>query len=216
MTLNSITKNGLILTGFALVTTGLIAITFDETKPLIDEQRAQQKLTTLNEVIPPSLYNNQLYMDCITVSAPTLGDEPKSVYRARMDGADMAVAIEFTAPDGYSGDIDLLAGIDANGDVLGVRALYHQETPGLGDKIEMSVSDWMLSFNGKSYNEDKAKRWQVKKDGGQFDQFTGATITPRAVVASVANALAYFNANEAMLFNTPTNCQASAQTGGQD
>lgn len=215
MALNSMTKNGLILAGFALVTTGLIAITFDGTKQRIAEQRAQKKLATLNEVVPPELYNNQLYMDCITLDAPALGDEAKSVYRARLDGADTALAIEFTAPDGYSGDIALIAGVSVNGEVLGVRVLTHQETPGLGDKIEMSVSDWMLSFNGKSYNEDQAKRWQVKKDGGQFDQFTGATITPRAVVGSLARTLAYVKANQSMLFNTPTNCQATAQTGGQ-
>ena len=113
MPLNSITKNGLILTGFALVTTGLIAITFDGTKQRIDEQRAKKKLATLNEVVPPALYDNQLYMDCITIDASALGDEPKSVYRARQDGNDAALAVEFTAPDGYSGDIDLIVGVNA-------------------------------------------------------------------------------------------------------
>ena len=215
MPLNSITKNGLILTGFALMTTALIAITFDGTKQRIDKQRAKKKLATLNEVVPPALYDNQLYLDCITIDASALGDEPKSVYRARQNGDDAALAMEFTAPDGYSGNIDLIAGVAINGEVLGVRVLSHQETPGLGDKIEMSVSDWMLSFNGKSYDEDQAKRWQVKKDGGQFDQFTGATITPRAVVGSVARTLAYVEANQHQLFNTPSNCQAAAQTGGQ-
>ncbi|GGF72082.1 electron transport complex subunit RsxG [Alteromonas lipolytica] len=216
MPLNSITKNGLILAGFALVTTGLIALTFDGTKAKIDEQRAKKKLATLNEVIPPALYNNQLYLDCTMVKDPALGKEPKAVYRARMDGQDVALAIEFTAPDGYSGDIHLIAGVRTNGEVLGVRALEHKETPGLGDKIEMNVSNWMLSFNGKSYDEDKAKQWQVKKDGGQFDQFTGATITPRAVVGSVARTLRYLSANQQQLFNQSTDCQAGALSEGQN
>lgn len=215
MPMNSISKNGLVLAGFALVTTGLIALTFDGTRQRIDEQRAKKKLATLNEVVPPALYNNALYLDCTTVEDPALGDEPKSVYRARLDGNDVALAIEFTAPDGYSGDIDLIAGVNIKGEILGVRALEHQETPGLGDKIEMSVSRWMTSFNGKSYDEDNAKRWQVKKDGGQFDQFTGATITPRAVVGSVARTLAYLNTHQQALFDSPSNCPASGESGGQ-
>ncbi|MDC8831618.1 electron transport complex subunit RsxG [Alteromonas gilva] len=210
MPLSSIGKNGLILAAFAVVTTGLIALTYDGTKHKIDAQRAAKKLSTLNQVIPPDYYNNRLFMDCIEVNASALGRESKSVYRARQDGSDKALAVEFTAPDGYSGNIDLILGVSSDGEVLGVRVLEHAETPGLGDKIEMSVSDWMLSFNGKSYSQENAKRWRVKKDGGQFDQFTGATITPRAVVSSVARALAYINDNQSALFNQPANCQVSA------
>ncbi|NVK55962.1 MAG: electron transport complex subunit RsxG [Alteromonadaceae bacterium] len=215
MPLSSIGKNGLILAGFAIVTTGLIALTFDGTKDKIDAQRAAKKLATLNQVVPPEYYNNQLFMDCIEISATALGQETKSVYRARQDGADTALAVEFTAPDGYSGNIDLILGVSSGGEVLGVRVLEHAETPGLGDKIEMGVSDWMLSFNGKTYSEEDAKQWKVKKDGGQFDQFTGATITPRAVVNSVARALAYINDNQQQLFNQPANCQVSANSEQQ-
>lgn len=215
MPLSSIAKNGLVLAGFALVTTGLIAVTYDGTKQKIAQQRAAKKLATLNEVIPPTLYNNVLYMDCTIINDPALGREAKSVYRARMDGENAALAIEFTAPDGYSGDIDLIAGVNATGEVLGVRALQHSETPGLGDKIEMSVSNWMLSFNGKSYSEENAKSWQVKKDGGQFDQFTGATITPRAVVGSVTKALAYINTNQQALFDQASNCPTGPDDTGQ-
>ena len=109
-----------------------------------------------------------------------------------------------TAPDGYNGDIRLLAGIAASGKIFGVRIISHRETPGLGDPIDIDKSDWILGFNQSSSKEPDANGWAVKKDGGRFDQFTGATISPRAVVSAVHNALLYFEANRQILFDTPT------------
>ncbi|SHG01777.1 electron transport complex protein RnfG [Marisediminitalea aggregata] len=209
---NSIIKNGALLALFAVVTTALIAFTFAGTEQKIAEQRAKRLLTTLNEVVPPTLYNNQLALDCLQIDDAALGRGSHAIYRARLDGENQALAAEFTAPDGYSGNIHLILGVNTQGEVLGVRALDHAETPGLGDKIEMAVSDWMLSFNGKVYKAEDAKRWQVKKDGGQFDQFTGATITPRAVVGAVAKTLAYLNQQQATLFSQPANCPAPAES----
>jgi electron transport complex protein RnfG len=108
-----------------------------------------------------------------------------------------------TAPDGYNGDIRLLAGIDAGGTVLGVRVVSHRETPGLGDPIEVDKSDWILGFANKSLRNPETGGWAVKRDGGQFDQFTGATISPRAVVRTIHNTLLYFETNRQMLFETP-------------
>lgn len=107
------------------------------------------------------------------------------IYIAKKADKTTAYAIQGTAPDGYSGNIVLLMGIEPDGKVLGVRTLQHAETPGLGDKIETRISDWILSFAGKVFSLENEAAWAVKKDGGQFDQFTGATITPRAVVNNV-------------------------------
>jgi electron transport complex protein RnfG len=121
-----------------------------------------------------------------------------------MDGKPVAVMMIVTAPDGYNGDIRLLAGIAASGTIFGVRIISHRETPGLGDPIDIEKSDWILGFNNKSLQNPDSDGWAVRKDGGQFDQFTGATISPRAVVRTVHSTLRYFEANRQMLFDTPT------------
>jgi electron transport complex protein RnfG len=109
--------------------------------------------------------------------------------------------IETIAPNGYSGNIYILVGVLPNGHISGVRVLKHRETPGLGDKIELRKADWILSFNGKNLTEDNAERWAVKRDRGEFDQFTGATITPRAVVGAVRNTLHFVNQQGAALYD---------------
>ncbi|MBU2978085.1 electron transport complex subunit RsxG [Alteromonas sp. C1M14] len=205
--MNSILKNGVMLGIFALITTALIAITFFGTQDKIKEQQQKRLLSVLNEVVPETLYNNSLYQDCTEVIDPLLGnDRVHHVYRARMDNVPTALALETTAPDGYSGNIELVVGVDDSMRVLGVRSVDHKETPGLGDKIERSVSDWITSFNGIIFSDDTLSAWRVKKDGGQFDQFTGATITPRAVVKAVKNTLLYVEANKESLFAQPTHC----------
>ena len=115
----------------------------------------------------------------------------------------VAVLMIVTASGGYNGDIRLLIGIDTDGRVLGVRVISHRETPGLGDPIELEKSDWILGFNQKSLRQPEPPGWAVKKDGGQFDQFTGATISPRAVVKAVHNTLKYFAENQQSLFELP-------------
>ena len=127
----------------------------------------------------------------------------KSIYVARQDGTAIAVILPVTAPDGYSGDIDLIVGINGDGSVAGVRTLAHRETPGLGDKVDLKKSDWILSFDGRSLSDPPPARWKVKKDRGAFDQFTGATITPRAVTAAVRRSLEYFHAHRAQLLAAP-------------
>ncbi len=200
-------KNGLILGIFALVTTGLIVATFLYTKDTIAQAKQVQLLSILNELVPESSHTNALDTDCIVVEASSLlGNKRQRVFRARNDDEDYAVIIETTAPDGYSGDIDIVVAIDYQSTVLGARVLSHKETPGLGDKIDIRVSDWILDFNDVLYNQETADRWRVKKDGGQFDQFTGATITPRAVVNAIANVAEYANTNTNILFDSQSNC----------
>jgi len=208
MIMNYMGKNGAILAGFALVTTSLIAITFAGTKERIQFEQEKQLLSVLNDLVPEQEHTNELHLDCILVNSPThLGsNQGKRVFRARMDKENVAAVIETSAPNGYSGEIKMVVAVSFDGVSLGARVVQHKETPGLGDKIDMRVSDWILSFANVPFSGKDDNRWQVKKDGGQFDQFTGATITPRAVVQAVKSTLIYYNENRHMLFNTASNC----------
>lgn len=207
MVKETLVKNGLMLSAFAIIGTALIALTYNGTAERIAQQQKQKLLSILNEVVPHELHDNELYADCTAVVNSNLGtQEPHTVYRARINGEPVALAIEATAPDGYSGDIALVIGVDTQMNVLGVRVLEHKETPGLGDKIELAISDWITSFTGKHFSVSALPVWQVKKDGGEFDQFTGATITPRAVVSAVKNTLLYVQDNQQNLFSAPNMC----------
>ena len=209
---HTMTKNGLILAIFAIITTGLIALTFFGTKNQIALQQQQKLLSILNAVIDENSYDNNIQLDCALVtSAELLGsNQPQHIYRATKQGQAVAAAIETTAPDGYSGKIQLVVGITSSqagsATVTGVRVLEHKETPGLGDKVDLRISNWVLDFDNQSYSEEIATNWAVKKDGGQFDQFTGATITPRAVVSAVKLSIDYYLANQAAIFNAVNEC----------
>lgn len=194
--------NGGVLGLFALIGTGLLAYTFDNTKTKIAGNEKAQLLKQLSELIPVSRYNNDLYNDRLQITAPTyLGTvEPVTVYRARRNNVPVAAAFQAVAPNGYSGNIYLLMAINYEGTLAGVRVISHKETPGLGDPIELAKSTWIKSFDNKSLLDPPAAAWRVKKDGGVFDQFTGATITPRAVVQAVHKGLEYFSIHKAALF----------------
>lgn len=211
----SIIKNGLILALFAVLTTGLIGATFFGTKDQIDAQEQQKLLTTLDALVPRDTYDNAMQHDCVTVSSREfLGtDETKHIYRATYAQHPVAAVIETTAPNGYSGRIDLVVGVKGQGEVTGVRVLKHKETPGLGDKIDIRISDWILSFDGQTLTDKNQQQWAVKKDGGQFDQFTGATITPRAVVNAVKRTVQYYQAQHTELFNAANACAPVAEQG---
>ncbi|MDN3701371.1 electron transport complex subunit RsxG [Vibrio artabrorum] len=205
--LKTIKKNGLVLAIFACASTGLVAVTDYLTKDKIKQQEQAQLLSILNQVIPLDLHDNQLFSACTLVQAEELGtDQAMPAYIARLNGEPTAIAIEAIAPDGYNGAIKVIVGMKIDGTILGTRVLSHQETPGLGDKIDLRVSDWILSFTGKQVTESNLDHWKVRKDGGDFDQFTGATITPRAVVKSVKQAVQYVNQNNQALLAQPLNC----------
>lgn len=193
--------SALILGLFAVVGTGLVALTEAGTAERIAENERQSLLDNLHQVLPSELHDNDLYNDSIEVIDPLLGSsKPVAVYRARKQGKPIAAIIASIGPTGYAGPIKLLVGIHYDGTVSGVRVLYHKETPGLGDAIEVEKSDWILGFTGLSLINPKESQWKVKKDGGVFDQFTGATITPRLVVNTVLNTLRYYKQNREMLF----------------
>lgn len=191
-----------LLAVFALVGTTLVAFTFDQTHQRILENERETLLRNLHQIISPQEHDNAIFTDTIEVRAPQLlgTREPVTVYRARQEGKPVAVAYTVVAPDGYNGAIKLLVGINFDGTVAGVRVISHHETPGLGDAVEADRSEWIHSFAGKSLDNPDEPGWRVEKDGGVFDQFTGATITPRAVVKAVHKALLYYRQNRDALF----------------
>lgn len=196
MLAQSITKNSLALALFALVTGGILAGTYDATAERIAAAERAAAQAALLEIVPRSRHDNDMLVDAIVVNdqqKQALGLKTnESIHFAFNKGKPVAVIIPAVAPDGYSGDIKLIVGINMDGSVAGVRVLSHKETPGLGDQVDLRKSDWLLSFNGKSFGNPPRESWGVKKDGGAFDQFTGATITPRAVVNRVKQTLDYF------------------------
>ena len=197
------TRSALILGLFALVGGGLVAWIHQLTHPYIEASERAYMLRSLHAVIPPELHDNDIFRDMITVrDAELLGtDKPVPVFRARRNGKPVAVAILSVAPDGYTGPIRLLVGIREDGTLTGVRVLSHKETPGLGDAIDERRSDWILGFKGRSLSNPEPKGWHVQRDGGVFDQFTGATITPRAVVKAVYRTLKYYQRHKERLFS---------------
>ncbi len=189
----SVRRSAIGLGLFAIITGGTIALTQGLTKERIQEQAARAEARALFEIIPEDAHDNDLLRDTVQLPASErLATEgPVTVWVARKQGQPVGYIMPVTAPDGYSGNIRLLVGMDLDGRILGVRVTSHKETPGLGDRIETKKSDWIYSFDGRSLGNPASKEWNVKKNGGAFDQFTGATITPRAVVKAVHRALVY-------------------------
>jgi len=187
---------------FAVIGSGLVAFTFDSTAERIADNQRKALLKSLNELVPSDRYDNDIFSDTLYVhSSELLGtDEPVPVYRARKKGWPVAAVLAAVAPGGYNGAIRLLVAVNLDGSLAGVRVVQHRETPGLGDAVETERSDWILGFKGKSLTDPAKHRWKVKRDGGIFDQFTGATITPRAVVKAVHKALLYFQLHAHSLF----------------
>lgn len=213
----AIIKHGWLLGAFALVTSGLIALTHTLTKARIAEQEQAKLLSTLNKIIPETGYNNALSNDCIVISDPLLSQrKPMQLYRARLNDKPFALAAEVVSPEGYNGNIKMLVAVLENKTLGGVRVLSHKETPGLGDKIEERISDWITQFNGLPASHVHENVWAVKKDGGQYDQFTGATITPRAVLNGTQNAVTYLQASWSQAFqDTDKNGEAYPVCGAK-
>lgn len=185
-----------ILGVFCLGFGAVLAVTHVATEDPIHQRADEDKRASLDQVIPAGLHDNNPLSDAITVPGPH--DKPVTVFRATLDRKVTALAYEIDG-SGYAGEVKLMLGVAADGKVLGVRALAHKETPGLGDKIEPAKSDWITRFTGKSLGDPPADKWKVKKDGGVFDQFSGATITPRGVVGAIRGGLEFFAANKAKL-----------------
>ena len=177
---------------FGVVGTGLVAFTYEMTKDQIAENERLALLRSLQALVPAESVNNDMPNDTIVVDdKEMLGTHVTTVYRGRKDGDPVAAVFTSIAPDGYSGKIKLLVAVRVDGTLGGVRVIAHKETPGLGDKIEIEKDDWIFDFDNKSLGNPAMDKWAVKKEGGIFDQFTGATITPRAIVNAVKRTLIY-------------------------
>lgn len=199
----SISLNSIILGAFAVLTAGILAFIYSSTAERIAEQERQAAQKALLEIIPRAQHDNDLLASRWSIPnalKSQLGlKNPSDIHIATRNNTIIGMIIPALAPDGYSGDIKILVGIYMDGSVSGVRVLSHKETPGLGDKADIKKSDWILSFDGKSLDTPIIEKWEVKKDGGEFDQFTGATITPRAIVKRVRKTLEFFKQHKDLI-----------------
>jgi len=200
MSQKNMLTHGVILGIFCLGFGALLAVTNSVTVDDIAARAMEDRQNSLSQVIPDTIHDNNVVTNTLTMKND-LGKEI-TVYRATKDGKVTGVAYEIFGT-GYAGEIKLMLGLAADGKVLGVRVLAHKETPGLGDKIEVKKTDWITRFDGLSLGNPPIEKWKVKKDGGQFDQFAGATITPRGVVKAIREGLQFFDAHKAeMLADT--------------
>lgn len=205
----------LVLSAFSVSGVALVAVTHHLMDGRIAENQRQAMQSKLEAIIPEGRFDNDPLEDQIQVSArELLGADRTRVHRARQGEEAVAVVLDPVVPDGYAGPIQLLVSVLRDGTVGGVRVLFHHETPGLGDKIEERKSDWVLGFEGKSLSNPTPEGWAVKRDGGEFDQFTGATITPRAIVNAVKNTLIYVQQQGDTLFAPIDEAPAIAKGAG--
>jgi len=212
-------RGALMLIILAMLAAALLSAVDRFTAPRIADNIAAERLKGLRAVLPSGSYDNEPHLDIRMVQHPELlgSDEPLPVYRARRGDQPVAAVLTVIAPNGFSGHILLLVAVDVAGMVTGVRVIEHRETPGLGDRIEAGKSDWMLGFRGLQSapllaNNPLTEAWVLKRDGGSFDQITGATVTSRAVINAVRNAVIYFAAHRQELFQPASNEQPEPQS----
>ena len=195
-------RTAAIMLAFAFIGTLLLASVFDVTRAPIEASEKAARLSLFKEILPAENYDNDLLASQVTIAPNALlGNRlPTIANVAKQQQQTAGVILEAIAHDGYSGDIKLLIAIRADGSISGVRVLAHKETPGLGDYIDIAHGNWIKLFDNESLEKTAAAQWQVKKDGGQYDYMVGATITPRAVVKAVKQALQFYQQNKQTLF----------------
>ena len=211
-------RTAAIMLAFTLVFTAMMAGTYKATEPLLAASALAEKLRLIGEVLPPDLYDNDLMADAITLPPQKdlrLDDETR-LWRARKSGAPVALVLEAAALDGYSGRIGLIAAVGADGRLIAVRVIAHKETPGLGDYIDPKkdrnkTRPWVTQFSNLGFDSVPRNKWRVKKDGGHFDQMSGATISARAVTNASGRALAWTLENRDKLFALPANSRFDEQ-----
>ena len=189
------------MTLFGLIFSAFLGYFFETTSPIIQKSEAEAKRKLLLELVSNEVYDNDIEKDFIEIQPNILlkNKKPTQLYLVKNNNLNKAVILEVRAPDGYSGDIFLLVAINKNAEIINTRVIKHQETPGLGDYIDKEKTNWIDIFQSKSFKTTQEKKWAVKKDQGEFDYMTGATITPRAVIKALYNALKYFEQNKKML-----------------
>ena len=193
-----------LLAAFGVAGAGLVALTYQSTAARIAANEREALLDQIGRIVPADRIDNDPLTDVVAVQDPAmLGARRTTVYRGRLAGAPAAAVFSPVEAKGYAGPIRLIVAVLADGSLGGVRVLSQHETPGLGDKIEEHKSDWVHSFDGRSLTDPDERRWKVKRDGGVFDQFTGATVTPRSVVFAVKQTLHYARDHWDELFAAP-------------
>lgn len=200
-------RAGLILATLAAICTAAVAVTHRLTAERIDRNEQAWLEQSLEPALADLFYDNDLSESVKVIEPPhgLPGDDPVTVYRVFNEQTPVAALFVVTARGGFSGPIQLLVGIDVDGAISGVRVLEHQETPGLGDLIEAAKSDWIHQFRGRSLGNPPAENWAIERDGGEFDQLTGASITPRAVIKAIRQTLIYFDEHRDAVFESSAN-----------
>ncbi len=198
----SVIKTGVTLAAIAAVCTALVAVTYQ----LTSERIAANEKALLEQSLQPALggisFDGSVSESRIVLQPPheLPGNEPAIIYRVFAEKQPVAALIAVTARDGFSGPIRILVGVEFDGKISGVRILQHRETPGLGDKIEPAHSDWIFQFDERSIGDPVTTQWAIKSDGGEFDQLTGASVTPRAIIKAIRDTLLYFDAHRDEIF----------------
>ena len=197
------------LAAIAAICTALVATTWAVTKQRIANNEQAFLERSLAPVLADLAFDGGIGDSPLTIPAPhdLPGAGDATVYRVHADGRPVAALFVVTAPGGYSGPIRLLVGVEAGGSLTGIHVLEHRETPGLGDLVETDKSDWALQFAGRRLGDPATAAWKVQRDGGQFDQLTGATVTPRAIVNAVRETLQYFDRHQVAIFAAPADSE---------
>lgn len=205
-------KSGITLAVIAAICTGLVALTWQLTAARITANEQAWLERSLQPALAGLIFDNNVIESMMTLQPPhdLPGSGPAIVYRVYAKDEPVAALFVISARDGYSGPIRVLIGIDVAGAVTGVRIIEHRETPGLGDQVEANKSDWVLQFDGHSLRDPALDDWAIRRDGGEFDQLTGASVTPRAVIKAIKATLLYFDDNADAIFAAKADIDAQA------
>jgi electron transport complex protein RnfG len=201
----SIWKTGMTLAIIAAFCTSLVAITWQLTAERIATNKKEWLERNLQPALAGLFFDSPVTESMLLIAPPheLPGSEAAIIYRVYAGEEPVAALFVVSARDGYAGPIRLLVGVAMDGTVTGVRVLEHRETPGLGDRVEITKSDWVLQFDGHSLRDPAPRRWAIKADGGDFDELSGASVTPRAIVNAIRETLSYFDANRVTVFAAP-------------
>jgi electron transport complex protein RnfG len=203
---NAVLKSGVTLAAIAAICTSLVATTYHFTADRIAANDKALLEQSLHPALSDIFYDSGVSESLLVLPPPhdLPGSEEALIYRVYANKEPVAALFVVTARDGFSGPIRILLGVDIDGAVTGIRILRHRETPGLGDKIVVSRSDWVHQFAARSLGDPEVTDWAIRRDGGQFDQLTGASITPRAVIKAMRDTLVYFETHKDEIFAAAT------------
>lgn len=194
MSLSKTIRPVILLTLFALVGVAIISGIETSTRERALANQQAHSAKQLQNLLQQISYDNEPWKESFEINQQQESTKIIASYPVTKEGTRLATVIESENPRGYVGPIRLLTAIDIKGEIIGVRVAAHRETPGLGDKIEATRSGWLNNFNGRSLQEPVNSKWATQKDGGKFDQISGATVTSRAVISAIQDTLEFYAA----------------------